>query len=216
MSTQFWSKVSTNEAKKCRVSNCLNSRYRVSGLCKHHQGIKDRYGHPLGRSISKREYLAEQEDIRAFIDKNIDHPAMKAGIKWFDKLLKNVSAGQHVAAKRELKQLVYAGIGGRECLEAVLSVWLYSHRRPSRLPDDIRLDFAIAAAVLGLATREKVKVHKKGKETYYYRRSPHSTLRGLGKLIRESLAILGVNVFQALDRDLKKEDELKMDMMREL
>jgi hypothetical protein len=211
----FWSRVSTNENKRCTVDGCFNSRHKVSGLCKHHSGVRDRYGHPLGRAILKREYQAEQGDIKEFVARNVEHAAIKAGVQWFDGLLKAVSQGLNVPAKRELKQLIYAGVDGRKCLEAVLSTWLYSNRRPSLLPDDIRLTFAIARAVLGLAPREKKKVHKNGKEHFYYRKLSYSSQKALGAYIRESLAVLAVNVFQALHRKLQREDELRTAMMKE-
>ena len=208
MKDWFSHKAAQNEEKKCLVNSCFNHRHKVSGYCKTHDRQRERYGHPLGWAINKREYMREQEDVWTFIDKHIGHPAIKAGIDWFNKLLADSASGLRVPAKAELNQLIREGVEGKACLNAVLSVWLFSERKPAILPDDIRLTFALANALFGTAHRIKIQVYRHGKQHHYYKPASHRAIKELGQYVRQNLAPLQVNVFGAILRDLAKEDEI--------
>ena len=208
MKDWFPDRAARNEAKKCLVDSCFKHRHKVSGYCRTHERQKERYGHPLGRAIQKRDYMREQEDVMVFMEKYSEHPTMKSGVEWFNSLLAESATGRKVPGKLELNGLIRAGVEGKTCLHAVLSIWLYSERRPGILPDDLRLNFAIAHALLGTAPRVKISIWKLGKQHFYYKQPSHGTLKGLGRKIREAFAAFTVNAFSAIHSDLAKEDEI--------
>jgi hypothetical protein len=54
------------EGKRCNVEGRYLPRHKGSGYCKNHERNKERYGHPLGRTILPRDYRQEQAEIRVF------------------------------------------------------------------------------------------------------------------------------------------------------
>jgi hypothetical protein len=98
------------------------------------------------------------------------------------------------------------GITGLDLLKAASAVWAYAARQPKRLPDDVRLNYAMALACLRLAPRERRPMRGRAQGDTLGKRSEHSYCRHGGKARREigaqlrsKLAAFFVNLNDALN-----------------
>jgi hypothetical protein len=99
-------------------------------------------------------------------------------------------------------------------LEAVISLWLFSYRRPGSIPHDVRLDFALALSLLRLAPEEKKMYWKDGEAKQHGKHIGFRIRRDVGVFIRQTLYILAKNMVDAINNEADKENSLKIDLMR--
>ena len=78
--------------KLCAVSHCYNHVQGIGRYCHSHDEVDKRTGHPLGRTITEREVKTYRDLARSFIEGNIDHPGVEAGIEWLQRLMKHAVA----------------------------------------------------------------------------------------------------------------------------
>ena len=199
-----------NELKKCHYPTCRKQRRGLSRFCGYHEGKQTRYGHPEGYFIPPRQYLCEIDEAREFIARHLEHKGVQAGIEWFDVWLRESAQGLPVIAKGEFRRLSDYGVTGMECLVSVLAIWLYSHRRPSALPSDNRLTFALALSVLHLAPREKTVSWRDGEAKEYGKNIGHRRRKEVGKLIRTMLGVFVHNAMEEINREIDRENDLKL------
>ena len=201
---KFIESVDKNEQKKCDVANCFMHRRKVSKHCRKHAKVQALYGHPSGRSISKKEYLGEQHEAERFLKKFADHKAVLAGITFFESWLRQAQEGKKVAGINVLKRMLDSGVTGRDCLHIVLAIWLYSRRQHSKLPDDTRLTFAFSYAFVALCNKGKRAGVKRGRVA-----AKTSERRRIGEVIREKLGRMVFQSIEAMDKMCDREDELR-------
>jgi hypothetical protein len=200
--------IQRNEGRQCKASGCTNLRSRVSALCKKHTRTRHLYGHPLGRSIPLREYVGVSEEIAGFIVARREHPAIVAALRW----IANWCIDSSTPAHRAMDRLHLRGVPTETILTSALAPWLYSHRRPSRLPDDLRLTYAISLAVLALAPRERRPSRSNAGRSYTARHTA-DVRRGVGERIRNNLSPLFANICIALER-IEAEQRSHQDALR--
>jgi hypothetical protein len=165
--------------------------------------------------VYPREYACEAEEVRAFIDRHIDHKGVQAAITWLDGWISDSTVGKPVPGGNSLRRLNDHGVTGRRCLEAVISLWLYAYRRPGTIPHDVRLDFALALAVLRLAPEEK-KVHWiNGAMKQHGKHIGFRARKDVGVYIRQTLYILAKNMVEAINREADRENDLKIALAKE-
>ena len=196
--------------KTCEHRSCNEPRRGLSRYCSFHEGRQQRYGHPDGYYLKKRYYEGELEEAKAFIERHLEHEAIKAAVSWFDQWLSDAALGQRVSGQREFRNLFDHGVTGRQCLEAVMGVWLYSFRRPSALPHDLQFDFALALAVLSLAPREKISSWTNGEPRERSRFVGFRSRRDVGRRIRVTLFSLARNIRAKLDHELNRLDSMQI------
>lgn len=100
-------------------------------------------------------------------------------------------------------------------MEAVISLWLYAYRRPGAIPHDVRLDFALALSLLRLAPEEK-KVHwMNGEMKQHGKHIGYRIRKDVGVYIRQTLYILAKNMVESINKELDKENGLKIALAKE-
>lgn len=187
-----------NRRLPCRVPGCATGRAALSPLCALHAQRACRYGSPHGRSIRSKEYLGERKQAEAFIEKHSKHPAIVAAEQFLADWLQAAAQGDRVPGAADFARLAAHGVMPRRILVEVIAVYLLSRSRPSTLPDDARLTFAIGNRVLLLAPLERRFGTLKGHGRYYSRGITKTARRAVGDRLRTTLAALLGNVEAAL------------------
>lgn len=205
---------SLNQTKTCTHPSCAQPRRGLSRYCTRHEGKQQRYGHHDGRYVYPRDYACEAEEVKAFIERHIEHKGIQAAIKWLDGWINDSTLGKPAPGGKSLRRLSDHGVTGRRCLEAVVALWLYAYRRPGSIPHDVRLDFALALSMLRLAPEEKKVYWKDGEAKQHGKHIGYRLRRDVGIYIRQTLYILVKNMVGAINKDADKENKLKTDLMR--
>lgn len=178
----------------CEAGNCPKKRRGVSPHCHGHELRKHRYGHPLGKALERHIYKQELAEVRSFFDEQQDHPAIGAAVQLFDQWKRQAGTKEALAGQGIFLRLHNHDISSLDILIEVSAVWLYSERNPSQLPDDIRLDYAMARNAARLAG-----FHRKAYGTNVSQLHPRGTeLRAAGDRIRQLLSRFFVNLVAAL------------------
>jgi tetrahydromethanopterin S-methyltransferase subunit G len=204
-----------NEIKTCEHPRCTLPRRGLSRYCSKHEGQQQRYGHPDGHYIYPRDYACETEEVKAFIERHIDHKEVQAAINWFQGWVSDSTLGKSVPGGNSLRRLNDHGVTGRRCLEAIMAFWLFAYRRPGAIPHDVRLDFALALSLLRLAPEEK-KVHwMNGEMKQHGKHIGYRIRKDVGVYIRQTLYILAKNMVESINKELDKENGLKIALAKE-
>lgn len=95
-----------------------------------------------------------------------------------------------------------------------MALWLFAYRRPGTIPHDARLDFALALAVLRLAPEEKKVTWRDGEAKSHGKHLGYKVRKEVGVAIRQTLYLLAKNMVEAINREVDREDKLKLDLMR--
>lgn len=74
-------------AGRCEVPDCGRSRRNFSSLCRHHDQVRDRTGHPLGTTVRKRDVKPYLKLTSRWLKEHRNHPAIEAGCRWLDALV---------------------------------------------------------------------------------------------------------------------------------
>ena len=207
-----------NKEKVCACPGCVLPRIWTSRFCRKHRSRSMKHGHPDGREVTAKQLKPYRELASDILERFADHPGVCEAAAWFDRLLENSTAALSLARQgnrvnsltaRELHRVRSAGLTGREALEIVVAVQLLSHYDSRTLPDDDRLTFAMANAVLrsrpyeyrhiGLGTTSKPK-----RRVY---RVGATVRRELGTLIRDKLAPLLANLSSYVEQEFRQRCE---------
>ena len=140
----------------------------------------------------RRYYERERRDVTLFLREHQEHPGIQAALAWIGGWLRASSLrdldqpGQLHAARLDAH-----GVTPLAILTECGAVWLYSTRNPRTLPDDARLTFAMAYAVLRLAPHDVRRVyHSARSTTVRYATSTHAVRTAVGDHLRRTLALL--------------------------
>ena len=208
-------RISRNNAKQCDCKDCYRSRFALSKYCRVHHYRYVTYGSPDGRRIPPNEYSHEEQLVTDFLKKHVDHPAIKSAVAWFTTWLTDARDKKPVTGSSEFYWLYSKGVEGIDCLKRVLSIWLYAHNHPHRLPGDVRLDYALSNAVTGLVSRPPVGTHYVGKEKRYtYREVSIVDRREIGVRIRRTLFNLCENAVRGIEKELDKEYQMTVNLSK--
>ena len=165
--------------------------------------------------IYPRDYRGEAQEVKAFIERHIDHKGVQAAISWLDGWISDSTLGKPVPGGNSLRRLNDNGVTGRRCQEAIMALWLFAYRRPGTIPHDARLDFSLALAVLRLAPEEKKVYWKDGEAKQHGKHIGYRARREVGVYIRQILYILAKNMVEALNKELDKENGLKIALSKD-
>ncbi len=190
-------KVARNESEQCDIARCERRRHGLTRLCSMHRDRRRSFGHPEARMILPRDYMQERRDVAALFKANPEHPALLAAAAFIQQWL-DASAGgdQQQPGFRHLARLHRRGITPMTILAECSAVWLHVDRYQK--PDDMRLDFALAVAMLRLAPRDFVKGYQyPSGERRYYRDAGHTDRAAIGDHLRSGLARLFVRIVVA-------------------
>ena len=179
----------------CRIPGCKSPRMGAT-LCDRHRKFRRKYGDPQGHKLLAKNYTSERRQVAALFAAYPEHPGVLDACRWLRAWLDASIAGDksqpgyvHVARlhRWEVQPLAI--------LSEVCAVWLYAQRNPHALPDDQRLTFALAVAMLLLAPKDYLKswFYKCG-ERRHYREAGYEDRKAIGDHLRLTLARLLVNV----------------------
>ena len=197
----------SNSGRRCEV--CPRRRRGVSVFCAAHERKRNLYGSPHGRHLRPKEFADEKALVVAFVKKHREHVAIKAAVSWLDELLNNAAAGQPGIAASHFSRIHQHGVSAVDVLVASATLWLYSHRNPTALVDDERLDYAIGRAVLHLAPREShVARTPRGRERRY-KRIAGTTRGAVGRFLRENLGVMWIRMCDSLDAAESRREEAR-------
>ena len=205
-----------NERLQCAHPGCYRNRYTFARYCQKHHSIWRRYGHPDGCYIPRSDYQAEIDEIREFMVRHRDHPTLVAAIKVLDLWLDRSCVDKSLPAWKDMRRLYDYGVKGEQVVATFLPLWLYSHRRPERLPDDLRLTIAMGHAVLLLAPLEKYTAQSRSDGTPYERckLTVHSAKRYVGETIRTYLGVFAKLAIDEIQKRIEQENQLLLQTRR--
>lgn len=186
-----------NERIPCVVSGCNKPRLRLSSCCARHHNPLKVYGHPEGRHIPAKLWAAEFKEVSDLIDSNADQPAVSAALSLLKQWTERACGGGGQPAARAFQRFYDYGVPLLTVLKTAAAVWLFSYRYPHILPNDVRLDRAVAIACIRLVPRDK-QVTLRGIRKY--RKHDAASRRELGTEMREYLAPFFVNIKAAADQ----------------
>ena len=182
----------------CSVARCTRMREGLGRYCKGHRDARRRYGHPEGRRVCRKEFVQERLDVARLFKGNPEHEGVaNAGI-WLQAWIDAAGHGDRtVPGHLDLSRLYRHGVGATDALIELCALWLYFERR--RLPDDERLTVALARGLMYLAPRDALKTYAcRNRKSQFYRKPTREALADIGNHARLHLALLFVNVVQAI------------------
>lgn len=139
--------ITDNQTRKCKIAECFNRRFRVSGYCRKHQIVLTRWGHPEAHAIYKYQYAKEREAVAEIIDLNIDHPGIDGALKTIENILEGAAKGTHVPDAMLLTRLHH--IEPKTVLTHVAALVML-HWNGSIIKDTRHLTYVIGAKVIQL------------------------------------------------------------------
>ena len=148
-----------------------------------------------------RDYGIERQIVSSFLTDQQGHPAVRCALDWLDGWLVSASSGaDSLPASSQMVRLARHGVTPFDILAEASALFLLSRWSPRRLPDDVRLDYAIGNRILGLAPLEKrFGGLRGGKPRTYYPAIGQVTIRTVGQRIRRHLAPLFANLAAAVE-----------------
>jgi len=200
----------SNRSLPCSTSSCTRSRAGHSRWCTVHRRKVSYWGGENAKCFRKQELAPYRQEVSRYLDLYASSPQVSEAIKAMSRLLHG-QLGLDPMTLTQLTRISREGVDGREALEIVGGVMLYSHRHPKALVDDARLSQHVGYSLLHSRPLPiKVKYGPRGKE---YRRSiPASTIprREVGRYVRDTLGVFWRNLFLRMDQDHQRTVETKL------
>jgi hypothetical protein len=197
----------------CRIEGCTRRRdiSKASSYCRGHAHARRRYGNPKGVRVWPKQYKAERKAVDRLFATYPDHAGVREACAWIRAWLDASIAGDsrqpgYIHAAR----LHRWQIEPRDILAEVCALWVYAMRYPRTLPDDERLTFALAVAMLFRAPRDYIKSYSyPSGERRKYRESGYADRLAVGTHLRMHLAPLFCNVAQAIEQQQQQERDAR-------
>jgi hypothetical protein len=206
-------RIAQARGRPCAVSGCRRATNTggLAKVCNHHQKKRRQWGHPLGKKIPAKAYATERKAVAALLDAYPDHQGVKVALDWIANWLQQSAHGDRTQPGYvELARLHRYSVSPRDLLIWTAGVWLYSTRNPRALPDDSRLTFALAVAILRLAPLDQTKeyVYRSGVSTKY-RQANRATREAIGNHLRLKLHPLYVQIVQGVENMKRAKREVQ-------
>jgi len=165
----------------------------------------NRYGHPLGKPLRSTEVAPYRRQVASLYARFPSHPGLLAGETILSDLLRLAQSDlrDRDFADHALR-LSVSGVTPRELLERVGAVFLLARDDPRQLPDDARLDFALARAVLYARPLRRLQTRKGYSVSV---RPTATTCRKLGQFLRSRLAMLFHLAGEYFDQQRQRREE---------
>lgn len=183
--------------KPCSVPGCDGLRSGVTQYCGRHHHPATLYGHPLGRAIPRKEYAKEVNEVTALLASNPDHPGLTAVLRWLNEWMSQAVTGDAPCGNEMFSHMQQQGLSALEILTEICAVWVYAQRNPHRLPDDMRLTYALARNPVRLGMFQQV-TRRNGRKMTKHPKAVE--MRESGKRIRHTLALFLINILDSLKR----------------
>lgn len=211
-SPSFAASVVRNQGRQCNATGCGHPRFGIALYCSKHVHGYQRYGHPFGGPLSSTLWAPQRQQVSDLIDRNPDHPGVKAALEVVSGLQARAVFDQgSFSGAEEFARLSARGVYAKTIVVELCAVTLYLHANPRTVRDDRAWDFAVSRAVFKLAPRERRTtrgpggswpVHRSPQQQHQCSYSPKARLSALafvGKHLRESLAPFLGNVRSSIE-----------------
>ena len=196
-----------NSWKQCAHEGCYNRRDSVSRYCLKHYRIRAKYGSPDGRHMYKKYYAQEKLEIQSFLKKHMEHPGIISALKWLSEWQHLTISSDPIEAKAQpaailvMYRLRVAGVTPLDILTEAASLFLYSRRYPSKLPDNQLLTVAISRAIYYLSPSDKRQNWNSGALQSV---APTAKERdGIGQRVRDVLGRLLMNIIDGMQAEVE-------------
>jgi|GEM_PF-1932234 len=189
--------IANNTAKPCSARGCTQMRSRLSGYCKYHSNINNRFGHPLHKDIRRNHYASERKEAEWVVQLNHQrgHAGIKMALSYFKRLLEDgVNNSCGALYPDHFNRLIEYGVTPVDLLVELCGVHLLYHRG-KRIYSLRHLRYMLAFRLLRMAPNCGF--------------THASTHKALGEALYGRIGILLVQISHACDRKAKQDsDEL--------
>jgi hypothetical protein len=213
-------RVIENQRKPCVIPGCIRHRDALQQYCATHAANNRLYGSPAGRNIREAEIKPYRRQARKFLRTYASHPAVLEAVAVMGELLqpgppreKRSQFSARYFLRLHLQRLADSTTPatGLEALTEVLAVWFFSYFNRRALPDDRRLTFATARAVLYLRpltyTRERWNDERQTVEKSNPRLPGAGPTELLGRAIRRRVGVFLTHCTDAIEADYQQRNE---------
>jgi hypothetical protein len=185
-------------------------RHRVSAYCYRHSIAVWRFGHPHARRIKNDEYRGVFDEVSAFLDTQLDHPAVIAAImfleSWTDRACVAGANSKEVVAANTMIRLHQHGVIGLDILKRASALVIYTMRNPRVVPNDEAAIHALAYAVMSCAPRMRVRTRSGGSR---YAMPSVAERRALGGHLRRALYVFFSNLNDGInEKEMRRRSDL--------
>jgi len=211
--------VEKNKCKPCSTDGCNNRRAYTYARCWACVSKLRRNGTAEGGYIHDSKFKPWRKHAALILDQFADSPQIQAAVEAADVLLREPETFTAQAASRTLwqknvpipamnwrrvghhiRRVVADGLTGRELLDRIAGVWLFSYHDRKALPDNDRLSHALAETILGSRPyRKRISLSKKSPK-----RPGRPVMLGLGVAIRKRFGLFLDGMTQYMNRQHTK------------
>jgi len=181
----FKEAVYDNERRQCSVTNCYNKRYKISKHCRNHRNQTWRWGHPLAKGISKKEYAIEIEEVAEIVKFNLTHKGIVTGIDFFKTSMESADAGStYIPCGNYFARLHQANVKPVDLLILSAAIWLFAERNPRKVFNKAHEDHLLGNKIIRYVP--------------YHGRTKGSEHRAVGEYIRANIGVLLLNIIRSV------------------
>ncbi len=192
----------------CAVSHCPHPVHNIGRYCRHHDNVDKRTGHPLGRTITEREVKSYRDLARSFIDRHQDHPGIKAGVDWLQRLVRHavepntvtVNTPPQSRANQWLAKMNREGVDPADMLAIIVAMHVLQEIQPRLFRSDRHFKHQLITRFLRL-TGAPMRPNGKHRQTVSVKMSQYLA----GRLI-SALGLLVWKIKDQLIRDMSRPD----------
>ncbi|QEX16843.1 hypothetical protein FRZ44_21380 [Hypericibacter terrae] len=181
------------KARTCEVSGCHLPRQHFGKWCEAHDRRAQETGHPLGRTIRRREFEPFVKGARRYLDRHQDHPRIAKALSWLEALVYASGAAPAEITRKStahdrlltwLVKLRRQEVSPVEMLAIAIGICAYREWSPQVFRSDRHFNHQLAIRVLRLARAERITTMHRG--CHEYRRHDRIT-SGVRDLLSEAL-----------------------------
>ena len=188
-----------NERNYCSVPGCNHNRYKISKHCRNHRQQTWRWGHPQARSISKKEYAMEIEEVSEIVNFNLDHKGMQKGIEFFKRAMELGKAGsQYVPCSHYFARLHEADVNPVDLLILSAAIWLFAERNPRRVLNKAHEDHLLGSKIIRFVP--------------YHGNTKGPEHKAVGEYVRSKIGVLLLNI----NRSIKMHESERRETLKAL
>jgi len=201
-----------NTSHKCKCDGCNNFRTLLSGYCKKHFQRVARFGNPLGKTLVRREYLNEFEDVTELLKDNLTDISTVAALGFIQNWLDSETFGSP-CINPNTSISVAKSVNALDILIESTSIYLYSQRKPHLLPDNRELSCQMGWGVLRLCPNT---YHINLGNSQGSKYASDMERRNVGQYLRDHLGLFFINVMNTLQRQLDLDREFRESLFHPL
>lgn len=192
----------------CAAMSCHDTASGFSRYCHRHRMQFYRSGDPGGRVLRWRRDLCEfRKMAEEALARNREHPGLIKAVQWFEDLLEwaqhHEGGGWRADLAKNLRRLRTDGATGNMMLTRVVAVSFYGEWNRRTWDDDVCHTVNLGHHALHATPHPPRYSRKTGKP--YHLDIKRTTKTEFGRMIREALGVLLVNLWEAAEANRTRE-----------